>query len=261
MALPAQVAALGKPFARDLDLAGMGASTDRIGVVILGVAAMLWVLALVFIHPGLLIAALLLAGSGVGSFYGTKLYVKLRVKRRIGRFQNQLEGVLRMLSGAVRVGLGMRQALVHVAEQSEEPARSELMRVVGISNLGVSVLDAIDELGKRIPTAETQMLTRVIRVQATAGGDLAGVLEGLAGTIRDRRRLFRKVKALTAQGQATAYILGALPLFVGGFVLGTQPQMADATFNTTIGHIALGLGLGLNLTGMVVLMKLTKLDV
>jgi tight adherence protein B len=78
-----------------------------------------------------------------------------------------------------------------------------------------------------------------VRVQQTTGGDLAKVLEKLAATIRDRRRVFRKMSALTAQGRFGAFIIGALPILVGGFVIVTQPDMGNALENTTPGHIAL----------------------
>lgn len=167
---------------------------------------------------------------------------------------------MRSLAGGVRVGLGLRQGLVYVAENVPDPARKELMRVIGLANLGTSVLDALDELGRRFASPETQMMARVIRVQSDAGGDLAGVLDGLADTIRDRRRLDRRVKSLTAQSRATGWVLGLLPLGMCAFLLTTQPEMRDAALFTGIGRGALLLGFGLDAAAVYALARITRFD-
>jgi tight adherence protein B len=169
--------------------------------------------------------------------------------------------VLRSLASGVRAGLGLRQGLVHVSEHSQDPIRKELTRIAGASNLGVSVLDAFDELGRRFPTPEAQMLARVVRVNAEAGGDLSTVLESLADTIRDRRRLDRKISSLTAQGRASAWVIGFLPLVVGAFVLVTQLPMREAVLTTTFGHFVLLIGIGLDALAVLVLYRITRFEV
>jgi tight adherence protein B len=159
----------------------------------------------------------------------------------------------------VRVGLGIRQALVLTSEQSREPVKTEFMRVVGLSNLGWSILDAFDQMAARMTNTETAVLARVIRVQAQTGGDLGSVLDGLAGTIRDRRRLRRRVKAITAQGRATAWLLGLLPLAIGGFVA-SQDELRGAMLGTLVGQFFLGLAMALDGLAIFSLVKITKID-
>jgi tight adherence protein B len=85
------------------------------------------------------------------------------------------------------------------------------------------------------------------------------VLEGLAGTIRDRRRLRRRVSAITAQGRATAWLLGLLPILVGCFVL-AQGQFRDAMLDTTIGRILLAVALALDALAVASLAKIARID-
>jgi tight adherence protein B len=106
---------------------------------------------------------------------------------------------------------------------------------------------------------ETAVLARVIRVQAQTGGDLGSVLDGLAGTIRDRRRLRRRVRAITAQGRATAWLLGLLPLVVGAFML-TQGELRDSMLFTLLGRIFLGAALALDVLAIVSLVRITQID-
>jgi tight adherence protein B len=255
----ARLGTFGARFAVDLEFAGMRTEPQHFVFVLAGVAVALWVLLLIVIHPALVVSLLLLLACAVVVTFGGPLYLKRRRHTRVATFSEQLEGALRTLAGGVRVGLGIRQALVLTSEQSREPAKSELMRVVGLSSLGVSILDAFDQLALRMTTTETSVLARVVRVQAQTGGDLATVLEGLAGTIRDRRRLRRRVRAVTAQGRATAWLLGLLPLGVGAFAI-TQDDLRSAMLTTLIGQIFLGTALGLDALAIFVLTRITRID-
>jgi tight adherence protein B len=158
------------------------------------------------------------------------------------------------------VGLGIRQAFALVAEQSLEPTRYEFTRVIGVNNVGVSLLDALDQLAQRMTNPETRMFARVIRVQSKTGGDLASVLDNLAATIRDRRRLARRVSAITAQGRATGWLLGMLPIGVGMFIVFTQPMLRDGMLLTPLGRILLAAALTLDAVAVFTLSRITKVD-
>jgi len=249
----------GERFATDLEAAGMTMEPQNFAFVLVGVALVPWLALLVLLRPAPLAGVLMLAASALFAYFGGRAFLKQRRVKRIALFTDQLEGALRTLAGGVRVGLGIRQALTITSEQSREPAKSEFMRVVGLSNLGLSILDAFDQLALRMTNTETAVLARVVRVQSQTGGDLGTVLEGLAGTIRDRRRLRRRVRAVTAQGRATAWLLGLLPLGVGAFVL-TQDELRDAMLQTLPGHIFLAVALLLDAVAVFVLVRMTRID-
>lgn len=256
-----RLSTVGSTFARELDIAGMQTRPEQIGFIGLAIATALWFAAIVVIHPNPIVGLLLVPMALGFTAYGTKLYLNSRVGRQRKMFQNELEGLLRSIAGGLRAGLGLRQALISVADRSQDPIKRELTRVVGATNMGVPVLDAIDEMSRRFPTTEMQMAARSIRVQSTAGGNLADVLIALADTIRDRRRLDRKISAMTAQGKATAWILGALPLVVVTFVLLTQQTMRSAALETGIGRGSIGLGLMLDALAIFILLKMARLDI
>jgi tight adherence protein B len=187
-------------------------------------------------------------------------YLRFRGAQRIKGFNDQFESALRMMAGALRVGLGFRQAIILVTEEVPDPARRELLRVIGRANIGINIMDALDELSRSVPSSETLMFARVVRVQQQTGGDLAKVLEKLATTIRDRRRILRKMSALTSQGRMGAMIIGGLPVLVGGFVMLTQPDMKEAMLHTVPGWCMLGTAVLLELAAAFVLSKILKLD-
>jgi tight adherence protein B len=251
---------LGSFYARDLDLADLAVKSQDLGFVVITISAVAWIVLVIVVRPSVVVGAIYLPMVLGFTIYGTKVFLRLRIDRRVKAFRGQLEGVLRSLASGVRVGLGLRQALLMVAEQSKDPARKELTRVIGSANLGASLFDALDEMGRRLPLAETQMLARVMRVQANSGGDLGEVLEGLAETIRDRRRLERKISALVSQSKATAWLLGLLPLLLCAFLFLTQPMLRTAMLTTNIGRSSTLLGLTLDAVAVFFLLRLTKLD-
>ena len=255
----ARVNVYAQRYAGNLEAAGLEISPARILAAVAAAAAILWLGLLVALRPDPALGLLLLVPCSALCALGGRIYLGRKRAKRIEAFREQLEGALRTLAGSVRVGLGIRQALVLTSEQSREPAKSEFMRVVALSNLGLSVLDAFDQLALRMPNSETAVLARVIRVQAQTGGDLGSVLEGLAGTIRDRRRLRRRVSAVTAQGRATAWLLGLLPIAVGLFVL-SQVELRDAMLNTGLGRVLLAVALGLDALAVGTLGKIARID-
>lgn len=251
----------GRQFADLLDRAGMQNKPQEILGGIAAVTALAWVLLAFVIRPAPIVGVLLLplcAGAACGGFW---MFVQMKLRKRLDTFVQQLELALRLVASGVRIGLGLRQALTIVIEEMPNPARHEYMRVVGQTNIGVSVYDALDNLAKRMPSHETMMMSRAIRIQSQTGGDLSKILEHLAETIKDRRRIQRKIQAITAEGRASAGILVGLPPFLAGFISLTEPQMGHALMLTAPGHVALFIVFILETCGVVMLMRMLKVDV
>lgn len=250
-----------KGFAELLDRAGMKSRPEETTIGLAGGGAVLWILIALALRPGIVVGAILFPicmGLAVGGFW---VVVQMRLRKRLDLFLTQLELALRLLSSGVRIGLGLRQALAIVIEEMPDPSRYEYMRVVGQTNIGVSVYDALDSLAARMPSNETMMMARAIRIQAQTGGDLGKILEHLANTIKERRRIQRKIRALTAEGRASAGILSSLPPFLTGFISLTEHDMGHALLFTTAGHIALFIVVILEGLGVYTLMRMLKVDV
>jgi tight adherence protein B len=243
-----------------LDEADVRLKLEEFGMAVVGTGAIVWVGVMALDPPpvlGLLTLPVAIAVSGLCAIR----WLGWRKRRRIAVFTDQLELVLRMLAGALRIGLGLRQAVILVTDEVAEPARREFMRVIGRTNIGMTTLESFDQLAASMESAEVTMMARAMRVQAQTGGDLAKVLETLADTIKDRRHVFRKMRALTAQGRAGAYLIGALPLLVGGFIVFTQPTLGHALAFTLIGRIALGAVGILEAAAIVSLSRILQYDV
>lgn len=225
--------------ADQLDRAGIAMSPQEIVLTVSSAIAIAWVCLAFLLHQGIVVSLLLLpvvAAVGAVGFYA---YVQLRTRKRLNVFTTQLEPATRLIAGGLRVGLSLRQALATVIEELPDPAMHEFRRVIGQTNLGASVFDALDDMAARMSSHESLMLARVFRVQSETGGDLARILDQLADTIKDRRQVQRKISSLTAEGRMSAWVLMVIPLVLGLFIFFTQQDMSNALFHTAIGHIVL----------------------
>jgi tight adherence protein B len=256
-----QLAPLTETYSLGLVQAGINMRPQDLVIAITAGGVVAWVVYMVSCKPDLLMGLVALPLLLVSAFVFCGLVVRKLIARRHAQFTNQLELVLRLIVSGLRAGLSIRQALLMVVEQSPDPARHEFMRVIGQTNIGISMYDALDQLAQRLSSNEMTMLTRAIRLQSQTGGNLAKVLEQLASTIKERRRLQRKISAITSEGRATGFIIGALPVGVGVMVLLMNKDMSSAMFTTTIGHLAFGLAIGLESIGIFVMMLMMKVDI
>lgn len=225
-----------RTFAFQLDRAGIRMSSQEIVLTMAGILALVWISIILLVHPPFVFSLILLPvviGLGTLCFY---FYLQYRIKKRLNTFIEQLEVAMRLIAGGIRVGVGLRQALSMVIEELPDPAKYEFRRVIGQTNIGISIYDAMDDLAERMPCNETLMIARVLRVQSQTGGDLAKILDQLAATIKDRRQVHRKIGTLTAEGRMSAWVLMLIPVGLGVFIVMTQPEYGHALLYTYIGH-------------------------
>jgi tight adherence protein B len=244
-----------------LETVGMRAKSEEMLITWVTIGAALWIALLLIFKPTPLIGLALLPVSAAAAAGLHALIVRIRLRARTEAFLNQFETVLRLMASGLRSGLGLQQTLHLVIDETPDPARYEFARVLGQTNIGVSVYDALDDLAGRVDASETMMLARVVRINAQTGGDLGRTLDQLATTIKERRRMRRKIKSLTAEGRAGAIVLGALPLFLGGFVIMTQPAMSHGLLYTPTGHIVLLIIIVLEALGIFSLNRILQVNV
>jgi len=224
-------------------------------------AAFLWFLIAAVTHMGVATQIVTLPLTVACVFGVAYVLIKRKTVKRRDVFMDQLEIALRLLSGGVRIGLSLPQAMGHITDEMTDPARTEFSRVIGQTRVGVTTADALDGLSERMRGNETLMLARVIRVQTQTGGSLSVILDHLAETIKERRYIQRKIGALTAEGRIGALVLEALPIGVGAFVMIIERPMGAALLGTLIGHIVLAWAAILEIVAITVLNNMLKVNV
>jgi tight adherence protein B len=219
-------------------------------------------------HEWLLIRMLVLSGSAVlfallirpmivglvlGAVFGiaaTALYHRNRATRRFAAFEEQLPEALQLVIGSLRSGFSLTQSVDATTREMEEPLSSEFGRAVGETRLGADIEDALDRVAVRMKSRDLTFAIIAMRVQRQVGGNLTDVLATTVATMRERAMLHRQVRALSAEGRLSAYILIALPICVLLYMLWIRGEYLLPLVSTPIGLamavfgvVELGLGI------------------
>lgn len=165
---------------------------------------------------GLLIAAAVCAS--------VRFYILHARAKSQQAFADQLPDVLRLVTTGLLGGFGLTQALDMVAEEAEEPARSEFAHVLVEARLGRDLSDAMRALARRIDSRDLEWVVAAIDINRETGGNLSEILGTVGATIRERQRMARQVATLTAEGRLSARILTALPLLVALWQWRSNPK-------------------------------------
>ena len=187
--------------------------------------------------------------------------VKFLQGRRRKKFSAQLGDTLMLISGALKAGYGLGQAIDSVAVETPKPTSEEFSRVLMETRLGLSLEDSLDGVANRMQSEDFDWVVNAVKINATVGGDLSGLLDQVGETIRARLRIKRMIDALAAEGKISALVLFSLPPSLVGFIAMSNPAYIKPMFSSGLGHGILGASLVLMLMGGAWLKKIVSLKV
>jgi tight adherence protein B len=167
------------------------------------------------------------------------------------RAAEQIADAVSALSAGLRAGLSLPQAFAYARDEAEEPLRRELVTLVDAIETGTPVSEALAGWAAAHGSEDALLIAGVLDLHRRSGGDLPIVLDGLAGTLRERRAAHREVRALTAQARLSGVILGMLPIGFFAFLLLTSRREMLEAISTPLGGTSLGIGLALELLAFV----------
>lgn len=193
--------------------------------------------------------------------FGPILALDIAVDRRRSRFEGQLPDVLNMISGSLRAGWGIQQAIGLVVQEAAAPSSTEFARVDTEVRLGLPLERALQSMSARMNSADFRAAVGAITIQREVGGNLAEVLDIVAATIRDRDALRRHIKALTAEGRLSAYILIALPFVILAVMVVVSPDFLSLLYTTGVGLVLLLVAVVLLVVGSFWLYRVTRIEV
>ncbi len=188
-------------------------------------------------------------------------YLSHLASKRKKRFYEQLPDAMQMLAGTLSTGYALPQALDSVARETGGPLAEELNRALLESRLGMPLEDTLDAVAQRMESKDFHWVVIAVRTNRRIGGNLSEVLSNVSKTLRDRERLRRQVKALSAEGVMSAWILGLLPLVVLLFVTATRPEYLVPLLTTPAGWTMVAIGLVLYVIGVIWLRHLVTMEV
>jgi tight adherence protein B len=203
-----------------------------------------------------------LAGGAAGLFF-PKVFVKVQQGKRLAKFNDQLADMLNLMVNGLRAGYSSMQAMEAVAKEMPAPICDEFRRVVQEMQLGVSMESALDNLLRRIPSADLDLVITAMDVQREVGGNLAEILSTISHTIRERVRIKGEIKVLTSQVMYSGKFLSVMPLLLIGALYTVNRGYFMRFFEEPkiIGIIALVAAGVFVLTGYFVMTRIAKIEV
>lgn len=178
------------------------------------------------------------------------LFLSNRATARKRKFGEQLPDALDIMVRSLRAGHPINAAMSLVAREMSDPMGTEFGIAVDEMTYGLEMDEALENLSDRVQVEDFNYVVMSIGIQRETGGNLAGVLGGLAHVIRERARMFLKVRALSGEGRISAFILCVLPVAVGAFVFAVNPDyyasvIDDSMFLPLLGLAVFNLVLGI----------------
>jgi len=168
-------------------------------------------------------------------WFGTRFFLKFKMKRRCGAFADQLPDTLQLVASSLRSGFSLLQALDGVVREGTQPAASEFSRALSDGRLGVDIEDALDQVAERMRCTDLTWVVMAIRISREVGGNLAEVLMTTVHTMRERSQVKRQVKALSAEGRLSGVILVGLPIFIGLWLFVSRRDYLKPLYTDVIG--------------------------
>ena len=182
------------------------------------------------------------ASLGLGFVAGLGLprwMLGFMISRRHKKFGAEFPNAIDIIVRGIKSGLPVNDCLKMIAKEAPEPLRTEFQKVVESVGVGSSMDQALEKMFERTPTPEVKFLGIVMAIQQKTGGNLAEALSNLSTVLRARKLMTEKVKAMSGEAVASAFIIGSLPPGIMAVVSVTAPNYIAPMFSDPRGHIML----------------------
>ncbi len=203
-------------------------------------------------------------GFLAGFSFLPNMYLKRLQSTRLRRFNDQLPDMLNLMVNGLRAGYSTMQAMEAVSQELPPPISDEFRRVVQEMQLGIPMERALDNLLRRVPSDDLDLVITAINVQREVGGNLAEVLDTISFTIRERIRIKGEIRVLTSQVMYSGRFLSMLPLILSAILWGINRPYMMKFFDPqsrTCGLGMLGCGVIMIASGYFVMNKIADIEV
>jgi tight adherence protein B len=207
---------------------------------------------------GSLVALVVSIVVGLGA---SLFFLRFKAARRASKFDTQLPDVLTLIASSLSTGFSLAQAVDAVTRDAAEPSAKEFSRALAETRIGADLEDSLERMASRMGSTNLEWTTMAIRIQRQVGGNLAETLRTTAGTIRERESLVRQIRALSADGRLSAYILVALPIGLLLYMLLVNRDYISLLWTTGMGLLMVTGGTVSLLFGMFWMSRVVKVEV
>ncbi|WP_439668606.1 Pilus assembly protein TadB [Cupriavidus necator] len=203
---------------------------------------------------------LILAGAAVAGLLPVLHVMRLRAKR-LKQMEAQLPDAVDMISRALRAGHSFSGALGMVGQEMKAPIGPEFRTTFEEINYGVALDEAMTNLAIRVPVGDLRYFVIAVLIQRESGGNLAEILDTIGTMVRERLKLYDKIRVLSAEGKMSAWVLGLLPFCTAGMVMVVNPGFMEVLWKDPIGLKMLGGALVSMVFGVLWMRKIIRIHV
>src|SRR3989304_2714815 len=195
-------------------------------------------------------------GYMLPSFYG-----RTRINRQLQKFNDQLEGMLSMVSNSLPAGFGLLQAFELAGEQLQPPSTTQQNRLLRDTRMGASLEEALENLSQRVGSYDLDVVITAILIQRSVGSNLSEVLDKVAHTIRERVRIKGEINTLTAQKKRSGWVIGLMPAAFVAMMLVLSWEYMSTLFTDPTGRLLLVTAIVLDILGMLTIRRIVSVDI
>ena len=253
--LLARAGRLVEPLQRSIDQSGLKVT---LGTIVLA-SGLIAVLAFYLVHTFLHLV-LVAAAAGVLASCVPFAYVRYTRSRRLLKFEEQFPEAIDLLSRALRAGHAITTGLAMVAEELPDPIGPEFQTLYDQQNFGLPLSQAMKNFADRVVILDARFFVTAVLTQKESGGNLSEVLDNLATIIRDRFKVKRQVRVISAHGRITGWVLSAMPASLGLFFAISNPEKYATFYRDPLGMQLIGGALFLQLVGVVIIKKIVNIE-
>ena len=206
-------------------------------------------------------SVILAAVVGVVMAYLPWFYVKRKAATRIKRLEEQFPEAIELIARALRAGHAFTTGMGMVGEQMKDPIKTEFRLLHDRQNFGMPLGEAMRDFAARMPLLDARFFVTAVLTQRESGGNLAEVLDGLAAIVRDRFRLRREVRSLSAHGRITGTVLFCLAPAIMGVLFLIAPQHISKLFTDPIGIWMVSICVVLQAIGLYAMRRIIDIEI
>ena len=201
--------------------------------------------------------AVLLALVGAAVPY---IYVRFKRSRRLQTFEEQFPEAMDLIARALRAGHAFTTGISMVADEVPAPVGAEFRRLYDEQNFGMSLPDAMRAMAARVPVLDAKFFVTAVLTQRESGGNLSEVLDNLASVMRDRFKLKRQIRVISAHGRISAFVLAAMPPVLAALLFAISPHLMNILITDPVGIQLVLIALVLQVVGTVIISKMVRIE-
>lgn len=199
--------------------------------------------------------------GGILTVFGAVIFLQRRISRRKEAFERQLADCLTLVSNSLRAGFSFLQTMEIISREMQPPMSTEFANVMRNTSLGRTMEDALQEMDQRVGNEDFSLVITAVLIQQQVGGNLATILDTIRETISERIRLRREVGTLTAQGKFSGVVLTCIPVALGLFFALTSPEYLKPLLTTSMGKMAIGIAVVMEIIGYVIISRIVDIKI